>query len=445
MKLENFDKDLIFQILEKFIEKHIEDKDFDLAYKKLNSLNLLKHIDEIFPNSWDIYFDSELNKDIKVKSRSLDGLRLINADINTFKEFILNSVEIHFPEVTIRDSLNTLDGHLIRDLFIRVSIGYNGLPYEIEGKRNTLSYAEYCSQYLHSHLHTGTELNNYGYFCLGDTLLSRCLRDFNEFDIFYNGDIDNVESKEDFYKNYNFKTNKITNFLLNLITLASHESTAGVPYIRYANVRVSRSSNRFSLSNSMNTYRLLERYFRHFIKNNIDFIRKNISINICKYPDGESYFDINPNNSVYDKLKENLLEIIFDDLEEINLDTLISALTIYNPASNINYYKKPWVIANHLLKSGLNNFSIQNLIKECEGSPNINLDSIPTPEKYFFRGEEKETKIVEIPEINEKENLKDKIKEVLSKSEIIVAEEAKKKFKNFISNEYTEKVTKQSA
>ena len=324
-------------------------------------------------------------------------------------------------------------------------MGYNGLPYEIEGKRNTLSYAEYCSQYLHSHLYTGTELNNYGYFCLGDTLLSRCLRDCNEFDIFYNGDIDNVESKEDFYKNYSFKTNKITNFLLNLITLASHESTAGVPYIRYANVRVSRSSNRFSLSNSMNTYKLLERYFRHFIKNNIDFIRKNISINICKYPDGESYFDINPNNSVYDKLKENLLEIIFDDLEKINSDTLISTLTIYNPASNINYYKKPWVIANHLLKSGLNSFSIQNLIKECEGSPNINLDSIPTPKKYFFKGEEKETKIVEIPEINEKENLKDRIKEVLSKSEIVVAEKAKKKFKNFISNEYTEKVTKQSA
>lgn len=88
---------------------------------------------------------------------------------------IITFILIYFPEFTITNEFG--ENHIIRDLYVRLSLRLNGTPYSyIEGQRSTFTEAEVTCKYIHSHLPIGY-FYDYGSFCLGsapikDTLLA---------------------------------------------------------------------------------------------------------------------------------------------------------------------------------------------------------------------------------------------------------------------------------
>ena len=109
----------------------------------------VKVINDIYEGSWDTEFE----------------LRISNNKI----QIDIKALLIHFPEVQIRNSRS--NKHQIKNLFIRVNLRILrdrlALDY-IEGARTSLSYAEWQSNYFHSHLSTNsidiTADSKYPYF-----------------------------------------------------------------------------------------------------------------------------------------------------------------------------------------------------------------------------------------------------------------------------------------
>lgn len=88
---------------------------------------------------------------------------------------VISFILIYFPEFTITNEFG--ENHIIRDLYIRLSLRPDGTPYSyIDGQRSTFTEAEVNCGYIHSHLRRSC-FYEYQHFCLGtapikDTLLS---------------------------------------------------------------------------------------------------------------------------------------------------------------------------------------------------------------------------------------------------------------------------------
>jgi len=110
-----------------------------------NSLKIIiRACEEIYENAWDM--DIIINP-LLPNLDSPNGKIVLSIDIY--------GIVLYFPKITITN--RNENSHLIKDLFTRISltIGNNGLKIDnLEGGRTTLSYAEYCSHYYHSHLST---------------------------------------------------------------------------------------------------------------------------------------------------------------------------------------------------------------------------------------------------------------------------------------------------
>lgn len=107
-------------------------------------------------------------------------LQVVQEDVfKIYEEGISNNIItfilIYFPEFTITNEFG--ENHIIRDLYVRLSLRPDGTPYSyIEGQRTTFTEAEVVCGYIHSHLPVNY-LYMYKSFCLGsapikDTLLS---------------------------------------------------------------------------------------------------------------------------------------------------------------------------------------------------------------------------------------------------------------------------------
>ena len=168
----------------------------------------IRVINDIYDNSWDIAF--EVRKDFNNK---------------IFLE--IKGIYILFPEINItnRDGAN----HIIKDLLVLIQFyNYNNTSLRInslKGGRLTLSYAEYQSDYFHSHLpilkssiSTTMDLPYLSNFCTGSG-------EINIYQSNINGD--------------GFNEERFIRYVMQIMSLVSYESIEGTPYryIRSISVR----------------------------------------------------------------------------------------------------------------------------------------------------------------------------------------------------------------
>ena len=178
----------------------------------------IRIISDIYENSWDINFEvSSHNNKLKIE---------------------IQGIYILFPIVNITNRNN--NRHTIKDLLVEIRL-YNSENQNIKidslkGGRLTLSYAEYQSDYFHSHLSTtkgvissGMTLPYMDSFCTGSG-------EINIFQLSINGD--------------GFTEERFMRYAMQILSLVSYESIEGTPY-RYMN-RIgthSRSGSYFHLDN----------------------------------------------------------------------------------------------------------------------------------------------------------------------------------------------------
>ena len=151
----------------------------------------VKVINDIYEGSWDTEFELRISD------------KKIQIDIK--------GLLIHFPEIQIRNKNS--NKHQIKNLFIRVNLRIQidrlALDY-IDGARTSLSYAEWQSNYFHSHLST-TSMNitadskypYFGGFCTGSGEINIYMADIN---------------------GEGFSEERFIKFAMQLMTLASYES-----------------------------------------------------------------------------------------------------------------------------------------------------------------------------------------------------------------------------
>ena len=178
----------------------------------------IRIINDIYENSWDINFEvSSHNNKLKIE---------------------IQGIYILFPIVNITNRNN--NRHTIKDLLVEIKLNsYRNQNIKIDylkGGRLTLSYAEYQSDYFHSHLSItksaisrGMTLPYMDSFCTGS----------GEINI-YQADINGEGFTEERFMRY----------ALQILSLVSYESVEGTPYRYMDRIRThSRSGSYFHLDN----------------------------------------------------------------------------------------------------------------------------------------------------------------------------------------------------
>ena len=169
----------------------------------------IKLVNDVYENMWDIEI---------VKYR--DG-------------FNIKGIDIYFPLVNLTNKNSK--SHIIKDLFVKIPLfarSANRLGVDrLQGSRSTVSYAEYCSEYFHSHLsayiynQTLKSLMWYP-FCTGSGEINM-----------YQANINTEGITEENFMQY----------LIQIMTLVSYESIEGTPYRHIESIMI-RSRNRQNYS-----------------------------------------------------------------------------------------------------------------------------------------------------------------------------------------------------
>ena len=181
---------------------------------------IIRIINDIYENAWDVDFDVE-----KVSANS--------DDIYIY----IKGIYIWFSEITIRNRNDKT--HQIKDLIIKFELRNNGTNLSIGdllGGRMSLSYAEYQSDYFHSHLSiskgaisNGMTLPYMDSFCTGSG-------EINIYQSNINGD--------------GFTEERFMRYAMQILSLVSYESIEGTPYRYMDRIRThSRSGSHFHLDN----------------------------------------------------------------------------------------------------------------------------------------------------------------------------------------------------
>ena len=178
----------------------------------------IRVINEIYEDAWDIDFRTNIN----------------NRKVTIYIQGVL----ILFPEVTIRNRNSRT--HLIKDLLVRIKLYNQGNSNiriaGLDGGRLTLSYAEYQSNYFHSHLPTyngnissGMSLPLLERFCTGSG-------EINIFQSKINGD--------------GFTEERFIRYAMQIMSLVGYESIEGHPYRHISSISArSQSGSYFNLDN----------------------------------------------------------------------------------------------------------------------------------------------------------------------------------------------------
>lgn len=195
---------------------------------------LIRLVNEIYEDHWDIDFTISQIDEAKV---------IVN----------IHGPVIHFPHINIynRDRRT----HNISDLFVRLCLrlGSTNLQmYEIQGGRATFTYAEWTSDYAHSHLPGRGDMSShmpyYKRFCTGSGHINDFIAEINSGEV-------TVEN--------------LTRLLVQIMGLVNYESIEGTPHRHMSNISVrTQSGRRFSANKetSLNWYR---RLLNHHKVNNL--------------------------------------------------------------------------------------------------------------------------------------------------------------------------------
>ena len=177
----------------------------------------VKTVQDIYEGYWDLEIEVYVTNTRKINQ------------YHTHKEIQIKIVGIvlYFPTVLIKNRDN--NSHNIKDLFVLIPLDIlnNNLYIDgIRGTRMTISYAEYCSHYLHSHLsvylHGNTDyIPSFTSFCTGSGEINMYQADINS---------------------EGFTVNKFIPYLLQILTLVSYESIEGTPYRRMRDIMIKSSS-----------------------------------------------------------------------------------------------------------------------------------------------------------------------------------------------------------
>lgn len=192
---------------------------------------------------------------IKCTQEVYEGLWDLDITLTGPDEDIVDilGVVIYFPEITLKNSYKK--EHTVTDLFVKISLTRRGDEIYIahlSGGRMSVSYAEYSSNYFHSHL-PGSITNNstgtapfYSSFCRG----SGHINDF----------IANINSE-------GISEERLIPFLIQITGLVSWESLEGGPHRRIQQIHISTLSGRRSNPNT-NDFKALKDLVIDYHKNN---------------------------------------------------------------------------------------------------------------------------------------------------------------------------------
>ena len=294
----------------------------------------IRIINEIYEDNWDIDFY------ISFRNRKA--------------EIYIRGILILFPEITINNRDNRT--HLIKDLLVKIIItNTNNVNIRIErlqGARLTLSYAEYQSDYFHSHLPTTNSciyqemvFPHFDNFCTGSG-------EINIFQADLNGD--------------GFTEEKFMRYAMQIMSLVNYESIEGTPYrhIRSISAR-SRSGSLFYIDN-----------FKHnrFKSKVLNFYKSNNRVPILNITLDSSNSYCIANDEVLDTFINN---VDFTESDKRDFFSTVGETGIHYAFGYSPEFSNPPIITNtFIFRSEVKNLTIQsaptsNGVVEYKVNPNL--------------------------------------------------------------------------
>lgn len=219
----------------------------------------IKATEDIYSGAWDL--------DIVVNFVMQKGKVKIIIEVR--------KIVIYFPEIKITNSRKR--EHNIVDLFVACNLSvYNKQLYlaDLQGGRMKLSFAEFTSSYLHSHLpaqQINAERNPpyYNHFCTGSGHINEAIAEINS---------------------DGFSIEKFTTYLLNLYTLVSWESIEGTPHISMSSISARVSNAREYYPSDTNFQSLYKTLIRDYIgKETVPVLNFTLENNKFKLKEDEDF------------------------------------------------------------------------------------------------------------------------------------------------------------
>lgn len=239
---------------EEVSNEHSDQFQSNLIHRKSNLITperlaeIKNCLEEIHPGMWEV--------------SSMGAAEKANVDSR-----IKYGITIHFPEV----HMTSEEGreHDIKDLYICWYLDKNGLPFpSLYGTRTTISYAEYSSDYMHSHM-AGGKTAKFTKMCLG-------------------GSRSGISGAVGHFFNNGWNSDKFMKALLLLYTYVGWESNSGGPYRSMRNIGSGRSRNRVPIDSATLTATIRPRLLETLTKDHL-------SIRITNDRSGIRKFLVDPN------------------------------------------------------------------------------------------------------------------------------------------------------
>ena len=299
----------------------------------------VKTTQEIYENSWDIDIETSMEEFSTKKS---SGKTRIERKL----VIQIRGLVLYFPRVTITNIERK--SHLIKDIFVRIPFFINqrerlGIE-RIEGGRTTLSYAEYCSHYYHSHLSiyaigsisSRSQPPMYSTFCTGSGEINIYQADMNSEGI--------TEARA-------------TAYLMQIMTVVGYESIEGTPYRHIRNIMIRDASGRRSNPNKNVADNLYRRTLAHCKDNNIVPCLE-FAIENNKY--------IVKDNSKFD---EFLLATVTDEDAKRNILCMIDETGAYYQYGSTPTREQPPTVTNKYIFQGREiQFTVEDIPDEIDDS-----------------------------------------------------------------------------
>lgn len=299
----------------------------------------VKTTQEIYENSWDIDIETSMEE---FSTKKPSGKTRIERKL----VIQIRGLVLYFPRVTITN--RERKSHLIKDIFVRIPFFINqrerlGIE-RIEGGRTTLSYAEYCSHYYHSHLSINaigsissrSQPPMYSTFCTGSGEINIYQADMNSEGI--------TEARA-------------TAYLMQIMTVVGYESIEGTPYRHIRNIMIRDASGRRSNPNRNVANNLYRRTLAHCKDNNIVPCLE-FAIENNKY--------IVKDNSKFD---EFLLATVTDEDAKRNILCMIDETGAYYQYGSTPTREQPPTVTNKYIFQGREiQFTVEDIPGEIDDS-----------------------------------------------------------------------------
>lgn len=314
----------------------------------------IKTTQEIYENSWDIDIQTMMDEISAPHSKKCKMKLIID----------ITGVVLYFPRVTITN--RERKSHLIKDIFVRtpffIDESRNKLKIEIiEGGRTTLSYAEYCSHYYHSHLSinamgsisSGSIPPMYSTFCTGSGEINIYQADMNADGI--------TESK-------------VTAYLMQIMTVVGYESIEGTPYRHMKNIMIRDASGRRSNPNINVSNNLYRRTLQHYKDNNL--------VPCVEFAIENNKYIVKDN----DKFTEFLMTTVSSDDDKRNILCMMDETGAYYQYGSTPRREQPPVVTNKYIFQGREiQFVVEDIQNEIDDS---NIDYFIHPNiKSFIKNQ----------------------------------------------------------